>query len=107
MTECSTFVLSFSSACSRRRKGKFLIGVPTRTQAGPWAGGRWWQAPFDLPSELVTQVDGTVSGCLADASDRCDVLPGELGVRWRHGAIEKAAHGHFELAPMVQGDRHG
>jgi len=32
---------------------------------------------------------------------------GELGVGWRDGAIEKPAHGHFELAPIVQGHSHG
>ena len=60
--------------------GNFLIGGAARTQAGLWEGGQWRHALYDLPSELVTQIDGTVSGCLADASDRCDVLPGELVV---------------------------
>jgi hypothetical protein len=86
--------------------GNFLIGVATRTQAGLWAGGRWLHALFDLPTEVVTQVDGTVSGCLADARDRGDVLPGELGVGWHDAAVEKAAHGHFELAPIVQRHSH-
>src|SRR5437870_346115 len=63
--------------------GKFLIGVTTRTRAWLGACGRWWHALFGLPSELVTQVEDTVSGCLADASDRRDVLPGELAVGWR------------------------
>jgi hypothetical protein len=43
---------------------KFLIGVATRTRAWLRASCRWWHALFDLTSELVTQVDGTVSGGL-------------------------------------------
>ena len=77
--------------------GNFLIGVATRTPARLRAGGRCRHALFDLPTELVTQVDGTVSGCLADSSNRRDVLPGELGIGWRDGGIEKAADGHFQL----------
>src|SRR6266542_6597724 len=69
--------------------GKFLIGVATRSRAWLRAGDQWRQALFDLLSELVAQVDGAVSGCLADASERRDVLPGELGVGWRDGAVEK------------------
>ncbi len=69
--------------------------------------GLWRHALFDLPSELVTQVDGAVSGYLTDASHRRDILPGELGVGWRDSALEEAAHGHFELAPIVQRHGHG
>jgi len=35
-------------------KGKFLIGVPTRMQAGPWAHGRWRHPLCKLASELVS-----------------------------------------------------
>ena len=54
--------------------GNFLIAVATGTQAWLRARG-WWRHPrFDLPSELVTQVNCTVSGRLADASDCYDVF---------------------------------
>jgi hypothetical protein len=86
---------------------KFLSGIGTSTQAELQARSWWRHARFDLPPELVTQVDRTVSGRLADASDRCDVLPGELGVCWRNGPVEKVAHGHFELASIVQRHSHG
>jgi hypothetical protein len=84
MMECSTFVLSLSSACSRRRRASSSSASPREREprCGLVVGGG---TLFDLPSELVTQVDGTVSGCLADANDRCNVFPGELGVSWLDG----------------------
>jgi hypothetical protein len=107
MTEMQHLRAFFEFRLLAAETGNFFIGVATRERAVLRAGGRWWQALYNLPSELVTQVDGTVSGCLTDASDRRHVLPGEPGVRWRDLATEKVAHGHFELAPIVYRHRHG
>src|SRR5712691_2935303 len=96
MTECSTFVLSFSSACSRRRRATSSSVSHENASRAP---GGWSVAVCAVQSavELVTQVDGTVSGCLADASHHRDVHPGELGLGWCDGAVKKVADSYFEL----------
>ncbi len=87
--------------------GELLIDVATRTCAGLRSDDRGRQAFLELLAEHVTQVDSTISGGFADAGDSGDVLPSELAVRRRDGAIDQAPYGLFEFTPIVQGNSHG